>query len=173
MKLLLGEQFSHSGCTTSAESLKRGRILLCQITGKDFGYDAHRWHEYLVETDAGGYTLNDEQSEFANRIAQLEGNGKWQEARRTLEALPQPPYSAPDPDFFFGDAVEVILGDRNTTYRKGIVRDVIWHFKSQCWNFYLETKAEGNVSKRYFADDLRRIETRDRFGSEQGAAPNP
>ena len=33
------------------------REFLVQITGRDFGYDAFQWHEYLWDTDAGGYDM--------------------------------------------------------------------------------------------------------------------
>ena len=60
------------------------------------------------------------------------------------------------PEFRVGDKVEVILNERNTTPHKGIVNDVIWHFKYEQW-FYMISENGKKVSKRYFATDLRKI----------------
>jgi hypothetical protein len=40
---------------TIAERIETGRAWLMKCTRQDFGYDALHWHEYLWETNAGGY----------------------------------------------------------------------------------------------------------------------
>lgn len=57
-------------------------------------------------------------------------------------------------EFLPGQEVEVIVNARNTSYHRGTVRSVTWHFKEQKW-IYLLDEAGHNVSKRYEARDLR------------------
>ena len=176
MKLLIGEQFARSGCSSKKECLWRGRELLCQITGEDFRYDAKRWHDYLIDTDAGGYTLNGYCQDFAKRIEQLLSDREWLDARAELEGVPDPPsppVDAPDPAFKWGEKVQVVLNDQNKTARTGWIRDSAWHFKQGEWMYYIETKKEGFVSKRYFGDDLQSIDNETKQCSEQGEAPDP
>ena len=66
------------------------------------------------------------------------------------------PKIAPKPEYNCGDVVEVILSDLNKTYRKGHVRERIWHYKNQVWYYYLEVEGK-KVSKRYRTTDLRPI----------------
>lgn len=40
---------------TIPECIRSGRKTLFRITGKDFGYDLAKWHDYLKETGEGGY----------------------------------------------------------------------------------------------------------------------
>ena len=60
----------------------------------------------------------------------------------------------PEPEFQIGDAVTVILNERNKTPRTGVVRDVVWHYKDSRYNYYLQVDGK-KISKRYFAVDLR------------------
>jgi hypothetical protein len=62
----------------------------------------------------------------------------------------------PQPEFALGDYDEVSINDCNRTPRRGFVRDIIWHYKDQRYNYYLMDDGKG-VSKRYFAEDLTRI----------------
>ena len=61
------------------------------------------------------------------------------------------------PLFREGDMVEVIVNAKNTTYHKGIIHTVIYHFKDREWNYYI---CENNkkVSKRYCEVDLKLIQ---------------
>jgi hypothetical protein len=61
----------------------------------------------------------------------------------------------PPPEFTVGDAVSVILNDRNRTPHTGVIRLVIWHSKDKRYNYYI-AEAGKKVSKRYFAEDLLR-----------------
>jgi hypothetical protein len=64
----------------------------------------------------------------------------------------------PSPAFDHGDAVEVIRNAKNTTYHKGYVRSMQWHYKEQRW-FYLLTDDQGrNIKKRYLVTDLRALD---------------
>ena len=176
MKLLLGQQFPRSGCSSMKECLCRGRELLCRITGKDFRYDPQKWHDHLIATDEGGYTLNGHHPDFERRIAELASDSEWVEARDYLNELPDPPSppaDAPDPEFDLGEKVEVILSDSNKTYRIGWIRLQIWHFKRREWMYYLETKQDGRVKKRYFGSDVRQVGRPNTTSSEQGGAEQP
>ena len=52
-----------------------------------------------------------------------------------------------------GQLVRVVLNDKNRTAHTGRVRKVVWHYKDQRFNFYLEANGQ-KVSKRYLAEDL-------------------
>lgn len=55
-----------------------------------------------------------------------------------------------------GDQVSVVLNKRNSTRYRGIIRDVIWHFKDECWLYFIEVNGK-KISKRYYEDDLQLI----------------
>jgi GrpB-like predicted nucleotidyltransferase (UPF0157 family) len=38
------------------ERIREGRGMLCDLSGKDFGYDLAKWHEHFKESREGGYT---------------------------------------------------------------------------------------------------------------------
>ena len=58
VRLICGE--SLPPFAVSPESFKdrllRGRELLVQLTGKDFGFDLQAWHDHLKVSRDGGYT---------------------------------------------------------------------------------------------------------------------
>ncbi|WP_410495515.1 hypothetical protein QTL86_16730 [Cellulosilyticum sp. ST5] len=62
------------------------------------------------------------------------------------------------PLFREGDMVEVIVNAKNITYHKGIIHTVTYHSKDREWNYFI---CENNkkVSKRYYAADLKLIQT--------------
>jgi hypothetical protein len=62
----------------------------------------------------------------------------------------------PSPIFPVGQAVRVILNDRNKTPYSGKIRAAFWHHKDQRFNYYLEEDSK-KVSKRYLAEDLEAI----------------
>jgi hypothetical protein len=64
----------------------------------------------------------------------------------------------PLPKFAIGQKVRVRLSVRNRTAHEGTIRDIIWHFKDQRHNYYLEEGGK-KVSKRYYDDDLERLES--------------
>lgn len=59
----------------------------------------------------------------------------------------------PAPEFAVEQSVRVVLDTCNNTPRAGTVREVIWHHKDHCYNYYLEVGAK-RISKRYSAKDL-------------------
>lgn len=60
------------------------------------------------------------------------------------------------PAFYLGQRVRVILNERNKTPHTGTIREIIWHYKDQRFNFYLEENGR-KVAKRYFEDDLEAL----------------
>ena len=136
------------------------------------------WHDYLIEAHAREYTLNDHQQRFLRLIDELGTNKEWIEARDAASRIPDtpspppPPADAPEPEFDLREKVEVVLNDRNRTPRKGWVRDRVWHFKRREWMFFLETRKDESVSKRYFVEDLRSIDNRTKPSSEQDVGRN-
>ena len=98
MILLLGGVLGMAQAQPMTERIRRGRKWLADITGQDFGYDAQRWHEYLWETDVGGYRWSRRSKDkWGNWPLEAMDNPEWQAAVKELEALPtsQPP--APNP----------------------------------------------------------------------------
>ena len=63
----------------------------------------------------------------------------------------------PEPTFHLGQHVRVILKERNRTPHSGTIQRIIWHFKDQQYNYYLEEDGK-NVAKRYFDSDLERMD---------------
>lgn len=59
----------------------------------------------------------------------------------------------PPQEFDVGQRVSVRVNDRNRTARTGEVREVMWHSKDVCYNYYLLVDGK-KVSKRYHAIDL-------------------
>ena len=57
MTSLLGQKLRMGdlGKGSLPKRIKAGREFLMRITKQDFGYDALRWHDYLWDTNAGGY----------------------------------------------------------------------------------------------------------------------
>ncbi len=60
----------------------------------------------------------------------------------------------PPPDFVPGQPVEVVLNGRNTTYRRGLIGEVLWHFKEGVWHYHLVENGK-RIAKRYEARDLK------------------
>lgn len=60
----------------------------------------------------------------------------------------------PRPEFELDDEVETV-GDQHT-YRRGFIRDRIWHCKDSEWHYYLTVDGK-KVSKRYGPADLRKV----------------
>ena len=59
-------------------------------------------------------------------------------------------------EFNVGDHVRVVPSERHSTRRGGVVRQVVWHFKEGCYNYYI-TEDGKKVSTRYLAIDLERV----------------
>jgi hypothetical protein len=65
-----------------------------------------------------------------------------------------------EPIFRVGDAVEVIINERNRTPRQGLIAHVMRHLKHKRFFYYLESAGKP-IKKRYYAEDLRRAEQSD------------
>src|SRR5262252_6995330 len=79
---LLGEPlpFCEPGGWTLKERIRAGHASLARQTGQDFGFDPQRWHDYLRETNAGGYRW----SGMTKRIDRAASDPEW---RRAVEEL--------------------------------------------------------------------------------------
>lgn len=62
--------------------------------------------------------------------------------------------SLPSPEFELDDEVETV-GEQHT-YRRGFIRDRIWHYNFGAWHYYLTVDGK-KVSKRYGPADLRKV----------------
>ena len=67
--------------------------------------------------------------------------------------MPNRPPSA----FSMGQHVRVVLDGQKGTPRLGIIRDVIWHFQAERYNYYLEADGQ-KLPGRYSEDDLEMAE---------------
>jgi hypothetical protein len=86
MRLLLGDFAGRLSTGDLKSNIQRGRDWLVQITSKDFGYDALQWHEYLWETDTGGYRWRRRSREkWARHVQAGMSRPGWADAVRELE----------------------------------------------------------------------------------------
>jgi hypothetical protein len=60
-------------------------------------------------------------------------------------------------EFAVGDRVAVRLNERNTTPHVAQIREVFWHYKDTRY-YYLLSEGEKWIHKRYFAEDLERLQ---------------
>jgi hypothetical protein len=65
---------------TLKERIQEGHAFLKKITGQDFGFDPQRWHDYLRETDAGGYRWSNKHLGMPKQIAEAVSNPAWCDA---------------------------------------------------------------------------------------------
>jgi hypothetical protein len=63
-----------------AEGIARGRQDLIRITRKDFRYDLRAWHDYLTETNEGGYKWGNRHRGIAKAIETAQSDADWQQA---------------------------------------------------------------------------------------------
>jgi hypothetical protein len=69
------------------DRIRHGREFLRRITRRDFGYDAMRWHDYLWDSDAGGYRwARRSREKWAQHVQAAIADPDWQQAVRELEA---------------------------------------------------------------------------------------
>jgi hypothetical protein len=83
------------------------------------------------------------QTRWAARVAQF--------CHSAVRRLLRP--NIPPAKFAVGQRVRVRLNDRNRTIHEGTIRQIVWHFKDERYDYYLEENGE-KVSKRYRDDDL-------------------
>ncbi len=69
-----------------AQRIEHGRDFLVKITCQDFRYDAMRWHDYLWDTDAGGYRwCRRSREKWARQVELAINNPQWKAAVSELE----------------------------------------------------------------------------------------
>jgi NADH pyrophosphatase NudC (nudix superfamily) len=61
-----------------AEGIARGRQSLVRLTQHDFGYDLRAWHDYLIETNAGGYKWSNRHRGYPKEIESALSDSDWQ-----------------------------------------------------------------------------------------------
>jgi hypothetical protein len=75
----------HPSPITNSGRVREGHDMLVEITGKDFGYDLHAWHDHLKESREGGYTYG--RNIVLPKIMQAAiASPTWQEAVQMIEA---------------------------------------------------------------------------------------
>jgi hypothetical protein len=84
MLMLLGTDLPRLRRNTLAQTIRDGRAMLRSITRKDFGYDPEAWHNYLCQTDYGGYRWSDKQDGIRSQIQEAIDNPEW---RASVEGL--------------------------------------------------------------------------------------
>jgi hypothetical protein len=82
MWLLLGERPGMLPESDLKERIRRGHAGLVKITGKDFGFDPQRWHDYLRGTKEGAYRW----SGIAKKIGQATTDPAWCRAVAELQS---------------------------------------------------------------------------------------
>ena len=71
-----------------ADLVKHGREFLVQITHQDFGYDAKSWHDYLWDSDAGGYRWGRRSREkWARQVEIAMLDPEWRQAVKELNKI--------------------------------------------------------------------------------------
>jgi hypothetical protein len=69
------------------ERIQHGRNFLMQITGQDFGYNAIRWHDYLWDSNLGGYRwARRSRDKWRRQVEAAISVPEWQQAVRELAA---------------------------------------------------------------------------------------
>ncbi|HTU19472.1 MAG TPA: hypothetical protein VMG10_15535 [Gemmataceae bacterium] len=70
-----------------AERIRHGREFLMRITRKDFGYNAMQWHDYLWDSNEGGYRwARRSRDKWLRQVKAAISAPQWQQAVRELEA---------------------------------------------------------------------------------------
>src|SRR5262245_38201511 len=67
---------SGSGWTLK-ERIRAGHTDLVEVTGQDFGLDPQRWHDYLRETNAGGYRWSNQHLRMPKLIREAIRDAAW------------------------------------------------------------------------------------------------
>jgi hypothetical protein len=80
MASFLGEWLPHTSEQSVKERIAHGHRFLVQITREDFGFDPQRWHDFLRQTNAGGYRWSNKHLGFPRRIVRAINDPDWQAA---------------------------------------------------------------------------------------------
>ena len=57
-----------------------------------------------------------------------------------------------------GTVVRVVPSERHRNLHTGVVRGVVWHFKHECWHYYLKPLQGRMIYTRYLAEDLEQVD---------------
>jgi len=79
MLQLLGRPlpFREPAGRTLKDRIRAGHASLVKTTGQDFGFDPQRWHDYLRETNAGGYRWSNKHLGMPRQIAETVRDPAW------------------------------------------------------------------------------------------------
>lgn len=86
MSLLLYGSLPMMPYDSRAEGIARGRQHLILTTREDFGYSPLAWHDYLVETNAGGYKWGNGHLSYRKAIESVLVDNDWQQAVAVAES---------------------------------------------------------------------------------------
>ena len=143
-KLLLSEAYAEQNVTAQDGEVDKVNRILTEFVARDTG---RSFEEAAWTIKAGAYLSASQAKDFGL----IDAIGC---CRRSLR--PDIP-DRPEPKFHQGQHVRVILNERNRTPHSGTIRQIIWHFKDQRYNYYLEEDGK-NVTKRYFDSDLESMD---------------
>ncbi len=77
MLLMTGGSHPLMHFDSRAEGIAHGRQQLIESTDQDFGYDLEAWHDYLIETGAGGYKWSNKHLGFSTAIESALADDEW------------------------------------------------------------------------------------------------
>ena len=86
MIIITGNTFPRSPSGTLEERIIKGYDFLSRITDKDFGIDLLRWHQYLSETNEGGYCFENRHEEIKEDINNALNDAEWLSAVEKLKS---------------------------------------------------------------------------------------
>jgi hypothetical protein len=77
----------------------------------------------------------------------------------TLMSEPDDPTAGRPPVVWpVGTVVRVVPSQRHRNAHTGVIRAVQWHFKHECWHYYIKPIRGRMVYTRYIAEDLEEVE---------------
>ena len=86
MNQLLGAWLPMGPQQSLLERIQSGHQMLVQIAGHDLGYDPQAWHEYLRESNDGGYRWSNKHLGMPRRIQEALRDPAWHQAVQDLQA---------------------------------------------------------------------------------------
>ena len=85
MLQLLGVELPR-GEQTLKNRIERGHAQLVRITNVDLKFDPMRWHQHLLETNAGGYRWSNIHLGMLKKIDRAVNDPAWRQAVEELRA---------------------------------------------------------------------------------------
>jgi ATP-dependent Clp protease protease subunit len=143
-KLLLSEAYVDQNVTAQDGEVDKVNRILTEFVARDTG---RSFEEVTWTIKAGAYLSASQAKDFGL----IDAIGCC--CRSLRPDIPD----RPEPKFHQGQHVRVILNEQNRTPHSGTIRQIIWHFKDQRYNYYLEEEGK-NVTKRYLDCDLESMD---------------